>query len=58
MLLLIVLLSNIVSSKELFRYLGTTISRSLVLGQFSQIFSTAQAVPALIVLRALSNLLE
>ena len=49
---------NIVTSEGLFRYLGISISRCLVLGQFPHIFSTAQALPALIVLRALANLLE
>ena len=57
---LILLLPNIISLEELFRY-GTSISRYvwLVLGSLLiNIFSTAPALPALIVLRALADLLE
>ena len=56
------LLPNIVSSEELFRY-DTSISRyvllDIVLGSFLiNIFSIDLALLALIVLRALANLLE
>ena len=52
------LLPNIVSSEGLFRY-GNSISKYVVLGQFPyKHFVCYLAVSALIVLRALGNLLE